>query len=160
MNRFVCTLLTATALALPMAAHAFDDAAVDFAGAVSNPRAQMPKVCDDVKLDDTQKTQIHDAYYAFAKQKNTLAAEVKNAALDVRHTYMSATSTKDDATAANTALKTALNNLGDAVGAFSANVFFDILKPEQRAPAWMCIEAMKKAKSKAHRPEKPSHGGK
>ncbi|HWU43206.1 MAG TPA: hypothetical protein VN132_07210 [Bdellovibrio sp.] len=151
MNRFICTLLT-TAFVAPITAYAIgSEGALDYAAGVSN-HAKMPSVCDDVNLDDTQTAAIHDAYYNFAKQKNTLMAEVKNSMLDLHHTYGSMTSTKDDANNAYTAMKTAMGNLGDAVNTFTSGVFFDILRPEQRAPALACMEAMKHMKSKKNQP--------
>jgi hypothetical protein len=105
----------------------------------------LPKECEDVGLDDTQKTQIADAYFDFKKQKNTLEADIKNALMDLSKTMMSATSTKDEATADSDALKGKMMDFANARSEFDLKVFYDILKPEQRAPAFKCIaKKMKK----------------
>ncbi|MNL29486.1 hypothetical protein D3C87_1511690 [compost metagenome] len=104
----------------------------------------MPKECTDVALDDVQKGQIKDAYFDFRKQKNTLDAEIKNGYMDLSKTMMSATSTKDEAAANVDTLKNSMMELGTAKADFELKVFYDILKPEQRSPAFKCI--MKKMK--------------
>ncbi|MDG0816006.1 hypothetical protein [Bdellovibrio svalbardensis] len=155
MKFYVCSLLTTAALALPAHAATPVDETQDDQGKMVvsmveqnlfNPLA-MPASCTAVMLDDTQKASMKQAYFEFAKQKNTLSAEVKNAWLDVRHTFMSKDSTKDEGTAALTAAKTAMNNLGDAMGMLSIKIFYDILKPEQREPAWKCMMDLKKMKN-------------
>lgn len=155
MKAYVCALLTAATLAMPTLVHAaptatdIQDPAAMTADMVEarlfNPLA-LPAVCDQVNLDDTQKGQLKDAWFAFAKQKNTLMANVKNAMMDVHHTFVSATATKDDANKSLADAKTAIGAMGDAIGAFHVQVFFDILKPEQRAPAMACAMAVGKMK--------------
>ena len=108
-------------------------------------KKDLPDECKDVGLDETQKTQIADAYFDFKKQKNTLEAEIKNALMDLSKTMMSATSTKDQATADADVLKGKGMELANARTDFDLKVFYDILKPEQRAPAFKCIaKKMKK----------------
>jgi hypothetical protein len=119
--------------------------AVNLADAVSD--REMIKECTDMNLDETQKGQIKDAYFDFRKQKNTLEAEIKNSWMDVSKTMMSATSTKDEASAQMDTLKDNMGSLGDAKSEFELKVFYDILKPEQRAPAFKCI--MKRMKAAA-----------
>lgn len=152
MKIYICTLLTTAAMTLPAHAAAPTEEAQDNQGEMVvtmveqnlfNPLA-MPASCTAVNLDATQQASLKQAYFDFAKQKNTLGAIAKNAWLDVRHTFMSKDSTKDDGTNALTASKTAMGNLGDAMGALSLKVFYDILKPEQRESAWMCMTDLAK----------------
>ncbi|HEX7673202.1 MAG TPA: hypothetical protein VF412_03475 [Bdellovibrio sp.] len=156
MKFYVCSILTTAALALPAFAapsHATaadpqeqDQMTLAFSeGTLFNP-LQTPSACSTLNLDDTQKNSLKEAYYNFAKQKNTLEAEVKNAMLDVRHTLLNTSSTKDDANASLAAAKTAMGNLGDAVGSLTTTIFYDILKPEQRQPALECAMAWAKMK--------------
>ncbi|QDK36707.1 hypothetical protein [Bdellovibrio sp. NC01] len=156
MKFYVCSLLASAAIAMPafaaptsVVAEEQDNSsevALAFSeGTLFNPLA-APDVCKTVNLDDTQKASLKQAYYEFAKQKNTLSAEVKNAMLDVLHTFMDTASTKDDANNSLTAAKTAMGNLGDAVGTLQVKIFYDILKPEQREPAFKCAMAWAKMK--------------
>lgn len=107
-------------------------------------QADMPQACQDLNLDDTQKSQLKTAHFNFMKEKNTLQAEVKNAQMDLVQTITDSTSTKDQGTEKMTAMKTSMGKLGDAMGNFQLNVFYDIMKPEQRENAWKCMMAMKK----------------
>lgn len=104
---------------------------------------EMPTACQQLVLDDTQKAQLKTAHFNFLKEKNTLEAEVKNAQMDVVYTITDAASTKDQGTEKMTTMKTSMNKLGDAMGAFQLNVFYDIMKPEQRETAWKCMMEMK-----------------
>ncbi len=155
MKFYVCSLLATAAMALPAhgATPAVEENQEDQATMVVtmveqnlfNPLA-MPASCTAVALDATQTASLKDAYFAFQKEKNTLGAVAKNAWMDVRHTFMSATSMKTDGQSALAAAKTAAGNLGDAAGMFSTTVFFDILKPTQRSNAWMCMRDIGKMK--------------
>lgn len=155
MKFYVCSLLASAAIAMPAFAAPTSveveqdnnsEIALAFSeGTLFNPLA-APDVCATVGLDDTQKASLKQAYYEFAKQKNTLSAEVKNAMLDVLHTFMDTASTKDDANKSLTAAKTAMGNMGDAMGALQVKIFYDILKPEQRQPAFKCAMAWVKMK--------------
>ncbi|MBO9667450.1 MAG: hypothetical protein J7501_11645 [Bdellovibrio sp.] len=144
----VCTLAvpamsTATTLSPgPMDSYT----AFEYTSQVIHPRADMPKSCEDVALDDTQKMQIMDAHFEYMKQKNTMSAEIKNAMMDYTKVLGSSTSVRDDAVAAQNTLKEKFGNLGAATGDFTLKVFYDILKPEQRAKALECIKDIHKTK--------------
>lgn len=106
----------------------------------------MPASCATVGLDDTQKASLRQSYFEFMKQRNTLNAIIKNAWLDVRHTFVNKDSTKEEAMTSLTAAKNAKNGLDDAMGALAVKVFYDILKPEQREPGWKCMKDIAKMK--------------
>lgn len=122
--------------------------ALEFSNAVITPTADMPASCMAVNLDDTQKMQIKDACFDFKKQKNTLGAEVKNAMMDSMKTFSSATSTRDDGMAAQGMVKQKMDALVMAHNDLGLKVFYDILKPEQRAPAMQCLMDWMKMKKK------------
>ncbi|MGE5086154.1 MAG: Spy/CpxP family protein refolding chaperone [Bacillota bacterium] len=151
-------LLTATALCAPALSFAANlqpsnliensNFALQFGNVVMNPQADMPASCNDIKLDDTQKMQIKDACFDFKKQQNTLGAEVKNAMMDSIKTFSSATSTRDEGVDAQAMVKEKMDALVMAHNDLGLKVFYDILKPEQRAPAMQCLMDWMKQKKK------------
>ncbi|MGZ3773298.1 MAG: hypothetical protein ACXVCY_05915 [Pseudobdellovibrionaceae bacterium] len=108
--------------------------------------SQMPASCTAMKLDDSQMAALQQAHFDYAKQRNTLVATIKNAWLDVNHMFMSKDSTKEQGMNSLMAVKTSENALFDAAGMLGLKVFYDILKPEQRMGAWMCMKDLEKMK--------------
>ncbi|MFS4457727.1 hypothetical protein [Bdellovibrio sp. HCB2-146] len=119
--------------------------------------------CEGLTLDETQKTALKDAKYAFYKDMNIAKANLKNAMLDYTHTLASMTSTRDQGQASADALKASFNALGDIKMNFELKVFYDILKPEQREPAMKCFmkkmtdDAKKKLQRACDRMKKPKN---
>lgn len=153
MKIYVCSLLATAALTLPAHAAPIEENQDDQGTMVVTMVEQnlfnslaTPASCTAVNLDETQMASLKQAYFEFMKQRNTLNAVIKNAMLDVRHTFVNKDSTKEEGTTAVTALKTAKNGLDDAMGALSLKVFYDILKPEQRMSGWMCMKDLSKMK--------------
>ncbi len=86
-----------------------------------------------------------------------MGAELKNSMLDLMKTFSSATSTRDDGVAAQAAVKSKMDPLMMAHNELGLKIFFDILKPEQRAPAMKCLMDMKKSKgNKTNHPHRPN----
>ncbi|MEK2646071.1 hypothetical protein [Bdellovibrio sp. BCCA] len=95
--------------------------------------------CQGLTLDDAQKMALRQAAFDFIKQKNTLGATAKNAWIDYANTISDMASTKDQGIAAGAAAKDAMMALGQAKLDLEIKVFYDILKAEQREPAFKCI---------------------
>ncbi len=131
-----------------MASEGSRDLAVTFSEqALGQPNSGPTLVnCEGVQLDEVQKAALKVAHFDFMKKKNTLEAVSKNAWIDYGHTLADPTSTKDQGTAAAAAVKDAMVSYGSAKTEFELNVFYDILKPEQREPALICIMAEMKKK--------------
>ncbi|MGZ3768296.1 MAG: hypothetical protein ACXVCP_02115 [Bdellovibrio sp.] len=151
----VCSLLTTFALAAPAFAAMETDETYENHGemvvtmmeqSLFPTQTQMPASCTAVKLDDTQKAALRQAYFDYSKQKNIMVANIKNAWLDVGHTLMSSTSTKDEGMNVLNAFRTSENALGQLMGTLASTVFYDILKPEQRMSGWMCMRDLEKMK--------------
>jgi hypothetical protein len=104
----------------------------------------LPAECSALTLDDGQKTQMKNAFFDFTKKKNTFEAQIRNAHLDLVHTFVDSASTKDDGTARMNDFKTAVDAMGGAMGDLALTINYDILKPEQRQPGYVCAMAIKK----------------
>ncbi|WII73640.1 Spy/CpxP family protein refolding chaperone [Bdellovibrio sp. 22V] len=141
----LCLFLPAFANANPALALDEDqEIAMTLVEALEKPH--HPQECEQVQLDDAQKTALREAKFAYAKQKNTTDAALKNAWMDYVHTLVDTTSTKDIGLAAANNLKTTAMTAGTAKMNFELKVFYDILKPEQRMPALRCTMKIKRQK--------------
>lgn len=108
--------------------------------------APILKDCAEVTLDDVQKMALKQAQYDYMKQKNLLDATTRNAWMDYVHTLADSASTKDQGVTAATVVRDSMTASGNAKSDFEIKLFFEILKPEQREPALVCI--MKSMKQK------------
>ena len=101
--------------------------------------------CVKLNLTDAQKASIKDLMYNTAEKGIQAEADLKKAFLTWGHTFMSATSTKDQGTAAQAAVMTAAMAAGQIEADMTLAITYDILQPEQRENAMMCAMAMRRA---------------
>jgi Spy/CpxP family protein refolding chaperone len=103
------------------------------------------KACEAVKLTDDQKKALGDAFYAAKRETVQLRANLK---LDKMDYMRNLASDKGDAATAAKLAEDINKNVTAMVTnklTLASNVFFTILTPEQRKPAFACGRQMKKA---------------
>lgn len=104
--------------------------------------------CEAVKLTPDQKTALKEAMYAFSKEAADIEADLKKGLIDYAHALSTTASSRDDGRASATAVTSAVTMASTKTTEFGLNVFFDILTPEQKEPAFECAMHMMKQKAK------------
>jgi Spy/CpxP family protein refolding chaperone len=116
---------------------------VAMADSIVYAKSDAPDSCKQVKLTEEQQTSLRDAFFDFNKAKKPLRKDVKTAFKEMKNTFSSATSTREDAVASQVNTGAKVTALAKLMGDFHLKVFFDILTPEQREPAMRCMEDLK-----------------
>lgn len=138
------------------AVQALDDSA--FAADDARVTDSHKKVCEKVNLDDKQKADLKDALFAHKKDKIQLRAALKLAALEYGRALGSATTEKGAADRAATVLSDGVGKLVVSATTFVNDVFFRILKPEQREAGLDCLKAKMKHRHHGRRHHGHHHG--
>lgn len=113
----------------------------------------MHPSCEAVKLTPEQKTALKEAFYTFAKEATDIEAALKRGMIDYAYALSTTASTRDQGRESATAINTAVTSGATLATNFGLQVFFDILTPEQKEPAFECALHKMKEKKKKHMKE-------
>jgi len=115
--------------------------------------------CHEVKLDETQKAQVKEAVYLFKKEGIKCKAELKLAALEYGKVLSDVKSEKAAAETAASALTSGITKAATAGTVFVNDMFFRILKPEQREAGLACLKSYLRHKHLGHHGHRRGHRG-
>ncbi|MGE3758915.1 MAG: hypothetical protein AB7H97_14230 [Pseudobdellovibrionaceae bacterium] len=137
---------TVTDIASPEFAKAFVAGAVPEA---INPLNHKPHPsCEKVNLTPEQKSAIKEAFYIFAKEMTDIEGSLKKGIIDYAYALSTQSTTRDQGRESATAVTTAMTSLSATGTEFGLKIFFDILTPEQKEPAFECAMAKMKEHAK------------
>ena len=128
----------------------FDEMVADDHGGRAHHRRRAHEVCKQVKLEDAQKAQLKEALYQYKKDRIQQRAALKLAALEYGKVLGSATTEKTAAATAAQALQGGVAKLVETSTSFLNNVFFNILKPEQREAGLAGLKAKQRRHGRHH----------
>ncbi|WP_413293295.1 hypothetical protein ACLSU7_18085 [Bdellovibrio sp. HCB185ZH] len=143
MKRFT-QLAVIAAFVTPVIAQADQaELTVTMADSIVYAKADAPDSCKQINLTAEQQTALKDAFLDFTEAKRPLRRDVKMAFRDMKRTFSSSTSTREEAVASQANVGAKVTALGKLMGDFQLKVFFDILTPAQRDPAMRCLDDLK-----------------
>ncbi|WP_413582050.1 hypothetical protein [Bdellovibrio sp. HCB288] len=106
-------------------------------------KPEAPASCKAVKATEEQQMALRDAFLEFNDQRKAMRTDLRKSLSDMKKTFSSATSTKEDGAAAQADVGSKAIAMGKLMGDFQMKVFFDILNPEQRDPAMKCLDDLR-----------------
>lgn len=109
-------------------------------------KTPMPDECRALVLEQNQTDEIQAAYAQFKVDRPKYTAKIKKAADSLMKTLKNPDSTRSQAYDQTRDLKEAVLELVNAREKVDLNILYEILKPEQRAPATTCATAIGKQK--------------
>lgn len=101
-----------------------------------------PAGCADIKLTDAQKQSLKTAFEGHKKAKAANLAALKTAGTDYVKSLTDTKGTKQTAETASTALGGAMAKLVTNHMGLANEILFDILTPDQRQPALVCMHRL------------------
>ena len=106
--------------------------------------ASLKGACGEIKLTDAQKTSLKAAFIGHKKAQIQGQADLKIAKLEYLVALTTAPGTKVSAETASTALGSAVAKMATNHLGFANEILFDILGPDQRKPALICMAQLHK----------------
>jgi hypothetical protein len=110
---------------------------------------KKPGACGEIKLTDAQTQSLKKAFIGHKKAQIQSQADLKIGGSDYLVAVMDTKGTKQAADTASTALGGAVAKMATNHMGFANEVLFDILTPDQRRPALMCMHQFHKAMAAA-----------
>lgn len=95
--------------------------------------------CAELKLEDAQKSKLKDAYFKFKESKIDLEARIEKAHLKYKKVLFDKEADLSAAKKASEEIVSAVKDKVQAEENHKNEVFFEILKPEQRGTAHACM---------------------